>query len=252
MRQGFYPLSDELASFGGWAAHCTFGLRRGWLGLVLREPVHWPTVGGLGPRQVESLSRWLRTAGLHDHYGNSTPFYRLLEATWPEASLAWQLLWVNVTFAFPTARWYVLHMGLGEWDTRQLRASLHSSVPRLSAHTVSNAILELVGLLERTPVGQECGQGQVSAGRPRCVRREGLRDIATPALLYATQQLLLAEGRSDLSFDSDLLWPWALFGCPAEMALVQLMAADAPWLTLDGHGLHCLITLEELRHVALF
>ena len=236
----------------GWSVHQHFGLRREWLGLVLREPQRWAAVGGLGPRQVQSLARWLRTTGLLDQRGKATTLYRVLEATWPEARLGWQLVWVNVIFNFPTARWYALRMGLGEWDTLQLRRALQSSVPRLAAHTVSNAILELVGLLERTPIGYEFGQGHVTTSRPRCVVREGLRNVATPALLYAVQRLFLVEGRPHLAFDEDLVWPWLLFGCTFEMSLPQLAGDDAPWFSLDGQGLHLHISMEGLRDVALF
>jgi len=245
-------LSEPWGLNTGWSRHHHFGLRREWLGLVLREPLHWRTSGGLGPRQVESLARWLRTTGLFDRQGHITPLYRLLATTWPEATLAWQILWINVAVSFPTARWYVLRMGLGEWDTRELRTMLQRSVPRLAPHTVSNAVLELAGLLERTPIGQDLGQGEVSLSRPRRVRREGLRDIATRALLYAAQQLFLAERRRDLPLQEDILWPWVIFGCPFETALPQLTENDVRWLAMDQHGLHCLITLEELTHVALF
>ena len=241
-----------MSSLSGWAAHCTFGLRREWLGLVLREPSLWATVGGLGPRQVQSLARWLQTAGLYDRQRETTPLYHLFEVTWPEAELAWQLLWVNVTFVFPTARWYVQRMGLGEWDTAQLRASLQSSIPRLAARTVANAMLELVGLLERTAVGDQFGQGRVFPGRPRRVQREGLLDIARPALLHSARQLFLAKRRSDLPSYSDVLWLWAVFGCPFEVALPQLTMGGTHWLALDEQGLHCLVTTEALRHVALF
>jgi len=44
-------------------------------------------------------------------------------------------MWVNVAFAFPTVRWYVMRMGLGEWDTKQLRAALAAQCSSaVSAH----------------------------------------------------------------------------------------------------------------------
>ena len=235
-----------------WSAHQHFGLRREWLGLVLREPERWQVDGALGPRQVQSLARWLRTGGLIGASGRPAPLYDLFQRTWPEARLAWQVLWVNVVFNFPTARWYALRMGVGEWDTVQLRQALHCAVPRLSRHTVSNAVLELAGLLERTPIGPEFGQGRVTKARPRLVCRQGLCDIATPALLYAVRRLFLAEDRLYLALDEDLVWPWSVFGCPFEATLPQLTSRDSPWFSLDGQGLHLSISTEALQHVALF
>jgi hypothetical protein len=113
----------------------------------------------------------------------------------PSPLWAWQLLWVNLVFNWPAARWYVLEMGRGEWTATELRAALQATVPRLAVRTVSNAILELVGLLERTPIGGELGQGEVRPGRPRRVRREGLPGPATSAMLYAAQRLFLSIGR---------------------------------------------------------
>ena len=83
-------------------------------------------------------------------------------------------------------------------------------------------------------------------------RRDGLRDIATPALWYAAQRLFLKEGRSDLTLDSAVLWPWTVFGCTFEVALPQLTAGGTPWLELDDQGMHCRISMEALQHVALF
>ncbi|WP_161485000.1 hypothetical protein [Neomoorella mulderi] len=50
------------------------------------------------------------------------------------------MLWVNVVFAFPTARWYA-HLGPGAWTITELKALLRQAMPRLAERTATNAIM---------------------------------------------------------------------------------------------------------------
>lgn len=245
-------MRGDLSELTGWAPFNTFGLREDWVALYLREPAQWQDRGGLGSRQVESLARWLRIGGLVDSAGRETPLCRLFRNTWPAEALAWQLLWVNVVFAFPTATWYALVAGTGQWTTVQLSSMLCQAVPRLAPRTAHNGILELVGLLERTPVGRALRQGDVQSSRPRSVRRDGLKNPSRTALLYAAQQILLRERKRDLPLCEDVLWPWVVFGCSLYDVVPQLVASEAHWLRLDGATMRAEIPLEALRDVALF
>jgi hypothetical protein len=67
----------------------------------------------------------------------------------------------------------VTELGLDSWTVRELASLLQQVMPNLAFRTIYNAVLELVGLLERTPVGRELGQGVVSPGQPRTVQRVG-------------------------------------------------------------------------------
>ncbi len=242
----------DWVGFRSWTAHRTFGLRREWVGLVLRDLTCWRETGGLGPRQVQSLAVWLHTAGLLDRGGRPTALYTLFQGTWPEANLAWQLLWAEVALRFPTASWYVQVLGCGEWTMAELQGLLHAATPHLAVRTVYDALLELVGLLERTPVGAALGQGEVSSGRPRRVRREGLALPHHQAVLHALRLLFLQQGRRVLWLDEDLLWPWVVFGTTLAAVWPQLLASDADWLGVEDAKLSCWVSLEELAHVALF
>ena len=162
---GYLALPERVWRSRAWARHQHFGLRSEWLALYLGEPQEWPRTGGLGVRQVQSLRAWLRTTGLVDRRGRETRLCHPFHRTWPESLLAWQLLWANVVFNFRTAAWYVFHAGIGVWTTTELRSRLGEAVPRLAKRTVSNAVLELAGLLERTPGG---GPSSGRASSLRC------------------------------------------------------------------------------------
>jgi len=236
----------------GWVQHQGFGLRQEWVNLVLQSLSDWRETGGLGPRQVDALEAWLRTAGLADNRRWPTALFRLFQDTWPEAKLAWQLLWVEVVFRFPTAAWYVHELERGEWTTTELAELLHKSVPRLASRTTYNSILELVGPFERTTVGTALGQGQVSPERPRRICRDGFAFPPDAALLHALRLLFLRETQLALRLEQDLLWPWTVFGTTLGNVWPQLVVCERPWLDVENQTLNSRIPLEELAHVALF
>jgi hypothetical protein len=236
----------------GWCRHCTFGMRTEWLDLWLDWPDTWSAVGDLGPRQVQSFRRWLVTGGLVHKSGDVGDLASLFKETRSAYRLGWQIVWTNVVFRFATARWYVSEMGKGSWDTRALRTALGRAVPRLASRTAGNAILELVGTLERTPIGEDLGQGIVHPGRPRRVVRVGLASPAPQALAHAFRLLFLSEQRDVLRFDEGILWPWTVFGCDRAEALALLRAQGLNWLKFSDESAECSIPLEVLQDVALF
>lgn len=208
----------------GWNNHRNFGLRQEWLELCLAEPDTWPQANMLGNRQVMSLRVWLKTAGLVDHQGRQTPLWELFRQEGTGFLPAWEKLWVNVVFNFPTARWYVTHRGLGSWTVRELHTWLQRDVPHLASRTAYNALLELVGLLERTPVGHKLGQGEVAPGRSRLVTRQGYPRPSGAAVNLALERLFQEQHRGKLSLANEgLLWPWVIFGCPKPVILSQLL-----------------------------
>lgn len=248
-----WTLSDTRPLYRtSWCAFCTFGLRTEWLRLYLEYPNDWVRVGALGPRQVQSLGVWLRTCDLVERSGVELPLAQLFRESWPEAEVAWQILWANVTFRFATAQWFVTDLGLGTWTTRELRLALGRHVLHLSSRTVSNGITELVGLLERTPVGTVWGQGEVSPGRPRRVTRRGLASPSPTALAHAMRLLFMGERRDSLRLSEPVLWPWVVYGCERDEALVLLCSQRHAWLRIDEDSVHCCISREALANVRLF
>ncbi len=116
----------------------------------------------------------------------------------------------------------------------ELTSALQKEVPRLAPRTAYNAILELVGLLERTPVGKALGQGIVEPGRPRRVTRVGYPNPDWQAVSWALERLCQEEGRQVLGMEEDLLWPWVIFGCQQHVIIRQLLLhPDGPWRLTD-------------------
>lgn len=215
----------------GWSRHQHFGLRSEWLDLYLADRQGWRISANLGNRQVDSLQAWLKTAGLVNERGDLTALGKRLAAEGSASLGVWELIWVNTVFNFPTARWYA-RLGNGEWTTTDLKQRIRLMVPRLAETTASNAIMELAGLLERTPVGGELGQGLVLGVRPRRIKRTGHKP-GDLALVYAMGRLYLQRQQERLAWDENLTWPWIVFGCNRQFVLERLTIIDQSCFDID-------------------
>lgn len=211
--------------YKGWAKHQNFGLRKEWLDLWLKRPEEWDSLGVLGNRQVESFRGWLKTGGLVDAKGRPTDLAIMFRQEGIDSLKAWEILWVNTVFSFPTARWYVSTFHRGKWTMGELQRKLQSSLPRLSPRTIYNSLLELVGLLERTPIGRELGQGEVEGQKARVITRRGLDYPSWPAIKRALQLLRKETGSRSIPANNSLLLPWVVFGSDKQ-CIIRIMAVS--------------------------
>lgn len=218
----------------GWSRHQHFGLREEWLALVLADPEGWAEQGGLGNRQVQGLRVWLKTTGLLDAQRRPTQLWQRFAEHGVHDLDAWAMLWGNVVHNFPTAAWYVLlPTSDAPWTTTRL---VHMLAERgLAEATRRNAILELAGLLERTPVGRELGQGMVEPGRPRRIHRPGMEHPPAAGLEIACRRCVEAAQRATFSLHETLPpavmhgsrpcpWPWTTFGSERQTTLRELVS----------------------------
>jgi hypothetical protein len=228
----------KLSEHKGWSRHQTFGLREEWIHVYLAAPHSWFRSSELGNRQVQSLQTWIRTSGFTDAHGNETDLYEMFQEKGTEYQIAWEILWVNVVFNWPTARWYISHVDKGSWTTAELGNMLYKAAPQLAERTVQDAILELVGLLQQTPVGFELGQGEVSLSRPRKIQRKGLLQPSWKAMCHAFSRLFQEEGRKQLGLNENLLWPWLVFGCSRDQVIKDILIAEDGKITLDDKNIY--------------
>lgn len=218
----------------GFKKHQTFGLRREWLRLWLAYPDRWEEEGGLGPRQVEALRTWLKTAGLVGKDGRRTPLAERFQTFGLDDLVAWKTLWVNVVFNFATARWYVLKMGCGSWAVSELVTRLVSDFPTRARRTLQNGIQELVGLLEHTPVGTELNQGRVERkGRWRTVSRKPYPYPSLEAVKRASHLLLAEEGRRIFQLGEEVPFPWVIFGAEVKEFYRGVLAQGEPPFSIE-------------------
>jgi len=226
----------------GWSRHQHFGLRKEWFDSYMADTDGWRQRTSLGNRQVDSMVIWLRTCGIEDKCGRRTVLAEQFFLQGTDDLSLWELLWLNVVFNFPTANWYV-RQGLGAWNATELKVLLREAVPRISEWTASNAIMELVGLLERTPVGAQLGQGRVTPDRPRGVTRTGHLPADITILENIRKILAMQKDIRELKYTEDCLWPWIVFGCDRDLILSRLVVMDQDmvlaspeYLTIINHS----------------
>ena len=216
----------------GWSRHQHFGLRKEWLDIYFTNQKSWHKHAALGNRQVDSLNAWLKTTGLEDKKGCLTPLGNLFLINGTSSRSLWELLWAEVVFNYVTAHWFV-HLGCGNWTTKELRILVRTAAPRLSEWTAVNAVLELAGFLEKTPVGDELGQGCVTKGRPRRIKRFGLAAPCDAAIVHVLRRLYLQEGQRKLFWNENLTWPWVVFGCSRQFIMERITTMDKTFFDFD-------------------
>jgi hypothetical protein len=199
---------------------------------------------------VDSLRVWLKTTGLLDKDGNETFVCRLFREKGLDNFLCWELLWINVVLKFATAQWYVSELRHGQWTTTEIANLLHQQDPHLAKPTITNGVMEIVGLLERTPVGKELKQGEViSLSRPRQVHREGLSAPSTEAVFYALYQLFVFNQKNELCFQDSCLWPWVIFGCEQKYVFQKIIIDGESWFMMNEQNISLKAAPSETEYL---
>jgi len=205
-------LYRDILMLNGWKKHQGFGLRKEWISLYLHNPDNWEENNNLGVRQVESLKSWIKTCELDRESQNI--LFRLFLEKGTEDLLCWEILWVNVVFNFPTALWFIKNIGYGEWDIKEILTRMHKNLSHLSLRTVQDAVYELIGMFERTPIGKDLGQGEVHKEKNRrYIIRNGLLYPNYKSVIYSFIKLFEREKEDRLCLSDDLVWPWEIFLC---------------------------------------
>ncbi|MEM2661513.1 MAG: hypothetical protein QXS74_09365 [Nitrososphaeria archaeon] len=229
----------------GLNIHCGFGLRKKWLEEYFSHSESFSQL--LGNKQFSSLKSWLKTLGIEGQNKDSKELLSNIRFLGLKNLATWEIFWINIVFNFRPAKCYVFKTYDEIWTNRayttsQLRDLLLSYYPMKSPRTISNAILELVGTLEYTPIGDKLRQGKVlRKGRAREVIREGYKPSAI-GLNYSLMKLFNQQDTSSLDLnDERLLWPWIIFGCKKHDLLPEIVLSSK-YYDLDGH----IISLTKL------
>ncbi|MGC8908712.1 MAG: hypothetical protein ACP5M0_14910 [Desulfomonilaceae bacterium] len=194
----------------------------------------------------------MKTTGIVTPQGRETRLCDLFREKGVADLQTWELVWVNVVFNFPTAMWYVTELGLGQWSATHMRQLLHARCPHLSPRTITNAVLELVGLFQHTPIGGVLNQGAVDiAARPRMVTREGLQDPSLSALTHSFITLFHRQETDALSVDEPLPWPWIVFGCAKSRVIERTVMEYPRLLAIDAKNSVIRLNLQEASHVGI-
>ncbi|HHY83894.1 MAG TPA: hypothetical protein GX505_14645 [Clostridiales bacterium] len=223
-------------NFKNWARHEHFGLRPEWLEMYKQSLSNDNYVWTIGNRQVQSILEWVKTIGLVKKDGAlSTLGIVFIKG---EISIDnknfWEIVWVNIVFNLPTARWYAHNVeGKSSWN--DINALVMTMVPRLSERTLKNALYALKDSFIRTPIGYDLKQGIFSKVDGEVfVERKGIIPSAKVAL-YALIKLFAEERRDEIGLDEELTWPWVIFNAPKDEILRLIVSTQEGVVRLQNN-----------------
>jgi len=238
----------DTAGWKGWARHRTFGLRSEWLELFLHNQNGWQRACNLGSKQIVSLHQWLQTMGIRQGNLFHEQLIQEFKVLGVRDEGLWSLSWANIVFSWPTARLYVIRNYEEPMSAKDMVADFMQLVHTVTKRTIYDGVLELFGLCSHTPVGSPLGQGIVSSGVPRTIKRTGTTP-PTAASMHTLIMLFKCTGSYSLPLEEKLLWPWTVFGCEKDEVLSQLIAESCDWLELTSNNVVCKDVFKGEYHV---
>ena len=167
-----------------------FGLREEWLDyfLINHEGYFESHDHGLNVKeQMPSFIKWLIHAGILNDVKNRklTELGMLLADIYRDnPSLVWEIVWINLTYDSPIAKWYsqgVPYMRV--LTDNELRAMVKNDYPDTSDTTVKNIVYALLRTLKESPIGEDLCQ-YMQEGKQAFIRRP-YADISLEASAYS-------------------------------------------------------------------
>jgi len=224
-----------------------FGMRREWLAEFFKEPDKWEVTQSLGSRQFEAMNMWLKHAEiLNNETKNSislTTFGKELIQMGVEKPLTWAMVWINLARNSTPVQWYITTL---PWGTSFSKKELVDKVVELypkSESTRNNAMTALVGLLTKTPLGQELGLGEETSPGKRTggiMYKRGWLEPHPVAVLYSLYRYAELVGRYELTvkelYEQAPEGPYTLFGIEADKlkGLLQGWSSrNTDWIRAD-------------------
>lgn len=140
-----------------------FGLREEWLDLFMADPNFFfqDESNGLNKKEQEpNFAKWITQAGIIKSYSpkerSLTPLGELLvEIYRNDPSFVWEIIWINLTYNSPIARWFKENI---DWNREFSQADLVELVkndyPDNSTKTVGNVVYALFDTFRKSPIGE--------------------------------------------------------------------------------------------------
>ncbi|RKY24746.1 MAG: phosphoadenosine phosphosulfate reductase [Planctomycetota bacterium] len=193
-----------------------FGLRSEWLKEFFKDPQGVWESDTLGNRQKEALVAWLREAEIMDKNRRLTPTGTVLQVWGTENPATWWVIIVNLARNSPVIRWFLTNVGWGEnLVKKQLVERMGDS---MKERTRENAVNALMGLFEKTPLGQ-LAPVYKEKGK-RILYKKGVQQVPQEVLLYSLYRFAEARGRYHMEmkelYDNAEEGPYTIFGIPPE------------------------------------
>lgn len=199
-----------------------FGMRKEWLMDFLFSPQDWICRNKLGNRQFEAMMMWLKHAELITGDKKSlviTPLGERLARRGADDLVTWAVIWANLIRNSTPVQWYVTTVPWGAIITKIELVDKIGEIYTQSESTRKNAITALIGLLIKTPLGNELGLGEeIESGKRTggALYKKGWDNPEPIAILYSLYRYAEKTGRYELTvhelYEGADEGPYTLFG----------------------------------------
>lgn len=206
-----------------------FGLNGDWLEFYMTsvDTYFEDNSHGLHPKeQLPSFVKWMVQAGIIDSpkTKRATPLGRKLSEVYIDVpDIVWQIVWINLSYNSPIARWYKEKV---EWNKEfvedDIRELVHADYPTDSPTTIKNIVYALFRTFNESPIGSMGLLQKVDTltGRKVLYKKASAEDISREAIAYSLYKF--AEEKGIRSFRiADLYSPDADCGIYKEFGITK-------------------------------
>lgn len=167
-----------------------FGLKEEWLDYYMLNHEDFFNSEGHGlntKEQLPSFTKWLIHSEVLDDAKNKrlTTLGNLLVSIYQDnPSLVWEILWINLTYSSPIAKWYAQSVPfLNETADADLKEMVKLDYPDSSDTTIKNIVYALLRTLKESPIGSDLCQ-YIRTDKQKFIRHQ-YTDVSCEAIAYS-------------------------------------------------------------------
>lgn len=167
-----------------------FGLKEEWLDYYMLNHEDFFNSEGHGlntKEQLPSFTKWLIHSEVLDDAKNKrlTILGNLLISIYQDnPSLVWEILWINLTYSSPIAKWYAQSVPfLNETADADLKEMVKLDYPDSSDTTIKNIVYALLRTLKESPIGSDLCQ-YIRTDKQKFIRHQ-YTDVSCEAIAYS-------------------------------------------------------------------
>jgi hypothetical protein len=156
---------------------------------------------GLHPKeQLPSFVKWMVQAGIINDAKTKkiTPLGRKLSEIYMDVpDVVWQIVWINLTYGSPIARWYKEKVSWNkEFTDEEIRNMVQTDYPADNKTTIKNIVYALFRTFNESPIGKMGLLTKIDtlSGRKVLYRKQPVEDVSREAIAYSLYKFAEEKG----------------------------------------------------------
>lgn len=179
------------------------GLRGSWLEFYMTSVDSYfdDNSHGLHPKeQLPSFVKWMVQAGIINDAKTKkiTPLGRKLSEIYMDVpDVVWQIVWINLTYGSPIARWYKEKVSWNkEFTDEEIRNMVQTDYPADNKTTIKNIVYALFRTFNESPIGKMGLLTKIDtlSGRKVLYRKQPVEDVSREAIAYSLYKFAEEKG----------------------------------------------------------